>query len=394
MKVTIKHDAAQRVRRGFPWVFSHDVAGSTDKLPRGGAVTLCDAKGAVIAHGFANPEARVAVRVASWRPKEDIAHPIFLGGRVREAIARRTRACVDARDIRLVHGEADGVPGLWADRLGSVVRVQRHAPWLDGLDDALVEVLLELDGVTTVIADDNGPMVAREGMIEGQRVLAGDVPEEVEYQLAPGVLGRAVVDRGERFVPDPALREAREQFAKRCKGARVLDVYAGPGAFALCALAAGAQSVLAVDKYDENAAVACAAAASLGGEDRFEFWAAPVLEGLGQLVSEGRRFDAILVDPPAFAKTRNDVKQATEAYRGLLGSLIPLLVPDGLILATTRSFPIDADTFSKGVSEAVAKMGRVARSIAPVAQGGDMPGLYGFTQGEIVKGGVWQVSMS
>lgn len=394
MKLALRNEAAERVRRGFPWIFAEDVPQGMASVPPGEAVTVTDLKGANLAHGFANPRSKLAVRLASWLPKEDISHPVFLPGRLRAALARRAAACPGVTTMRLVHSEADGLPGLTIDRVGDVLVVQRAAPWLETQREALVEVLREIPGVTAIFADEEGEWRAREALPEARELWFGELPERISFTLDGGATCFATPLLGDRFIPDAASRELRATLAARCVGREVLDLYAGPGAFGMQALHAGAERVVIVDKAEENAESAVQGSEAAGLADRCDVFAAPVEAALAELLRQGRRFDVILMDPPPFAKRAADLKDALKGHQQLVRSALPLLAPDGLLAATTRSFPIDSERFERAVLAGVGELHRTARRLHRIEQGSDLPSIPGFVQGEHLKGALWQVSLS
>ena len=390
-RITLTPGRDRPVRRRHPWIFSRAIA-RVDDAQDGDLVDVVSASGELLARGFLNRKSQITVRLLSWDASETI-DAAFWRARVERAAALRATgpAC-----CRLVHAESDGVPGFVADRYGPWVVVQVNALGVERVRDALVGALAALPGVRGVYERSDEEMRTREGLATTEGVVAGEAPPdtfEVEEPSALGSTLRFAVDlRGGHktgFYLDQ--RDNRRRVAAWCKDADVLDAFAYSGAFGVHALSAGARSLVAVDSSADALVLArrnldlnaLGTRAELVEEDAFA--------ALRRFRAEGRRFDAIVLDPPKLAKTAGHVDRASRAYKDANLVAMQLLRHGGVLATFSCSGAVTADLFQKIVFGACVDARREVQILERLGQPPDHPVLLSFPEGEYLKGLVCRV---
>ncbi|HMV66033.1 MAG TPA: class I SAM-dependent rRNA methyltransferase [Myxococcota bacterium] len=382
VKLRPHHD--RRVAAGHPWVFSNEIEGDVRALPAGGAVDVFDARGKFLGRGYANPQSLIAVRVLSRRRKEDIDHPSFYADRLRQALALREAVYPGRRSQRLVFSEGDGLPGLVIDRYGDALAAQITTLGMEvrrpQLEAAIREVL---DPVGVVLRND-AAVRGLEGLPQGREVWFGEPPDEV------------VVDEGGVSFAVPLLGgqktghffdqyENKRFAAGLCRGRSVLDVYANTGGWALHALAAGARSAVTVDSDAGNAERTLRNAMRNGVVDRLEAVCAEGKRTLQEYVQAGRRFGAVVLDPPAFAKQRKAVSSALKGYREINTLGLTLVEHGGYLFTSSCSYHVLEDRFLDEVMAAADTAGRTLQLIRRGEQAYDHPMLPGVPETRYLK---------
>jgi 23S rRNA (cytosine1962-C5)-methyltransferase len=363
-----RHEA--RARAGHPWVFSNelDAGPGARQLPRGGLVRLTDARGATLGTWMFNPHSLIAARRLSPDPGAAI-DAAFLGHRLQAAAALRGKF-FDTPFHRLVHAEADGLPGLIVDRYGDILAVQANSSGMDRLLPDLVEALAGFRP-RAVVAKNDSSARALEGLEEHVGLLAGalDAPARVEEG---GVTFEVDLLGGQKTGWFFDQRFNRDAVARLAAGARVLDCYTHTGAFALRCAREGAAAVTGIDRSAPALALAEATARANGlsaGFVREEAFAA--LERLGEA---GARFDIVVCDPPAFVKTRKDLDAGVRGYGKLSRLAAPLVAPGGFLFIASCSHHVPAETFAEQVAWGLGRAGRGAgRILRAVGAGPDHP---------------------
>ena len=298
------HD--RRLRQGSPWLFSNEIRmdEAARALPPGAIVRLMAANGKILGLAYFNPHSLIAARQLT-RNKDATIDRAFLGRRVARALAIRERLYAQPY-YRLVHAEADGLPGLVVDRFGEVVVLQANTAGMAALEPLLVEAIDAVLAPRCIIARDDAPVRALEGLPAALTVPKGEAPERVE-----------VLENGLTFLADPRRgqktgwfydQRANRAFAARlCGGEGVLDLFTYGGGFALAAAAAGARAVTAVDSSAAALELAAASAARQDVSDRCTFLRADAFDFLAAEAAEKRRYGVVIADPPAFVRSRKDL---------------------------------------------------------------------------------------
>lgn len=370
VKLRPHHD--ERVKAGHPWVFSNEIADDVKTLPLGGAVDVFDAKGAFVGRGYANPRSLIAVRLLTRRRKEDIDDPIFFVGRLRDALAYRTSIYPDRRSFRVIHAEGDGLPGLVIDRFEDVVSVQITTLGMEARKAQIEQAIRDVLAPTGAVLRGDARMRDLEGLGEDQGVWFGQVPDEVvidEFGVKYGVNPLGSQKTGHFF--DQA--ENRRYAGSLTKGRSVLDVYCNTGGFGLHCLAQGAKSVMSVDSAAENIVRAQQNAELNGFGDKLEGVCAEGRTTLEALVAAGKRFGAVVLDPPAFAKTRKVAARALVGYRDINSLGMMLCEEGGLLFTSSCSYHVQEDRFVDSIREAAQRAGKRIRMVRRGEQASDHP---------------------
>lgn len=391
--IRLRPGADHRVKAGHPWVFSNQIAGDVAALPPGGAVDVLSAEGAFLGRGYANPASLISVRLLT-RQREDIESPAFYAARLRTALDLRARVRPGRGAYRLVAGEADLLPGLIIDRYDDVLVVQVSTLGLEARLPALQQAITEVLAPRAAVLRNDAAVRLLEGLPQERRLWFGEAPGRVRFEVdgggpAPLALWADVLD-GQKtgFFFDQC--DNRAWGARLCGGARVLDLYANTGAWALAALGCGATSATAVEINARTCELIAANAALNGAADRLEIAAADVREWLASAARAGARYDVVFLDPPAFAKNRKSAGAALKAYRDVNRAALAVLRPGGLLFTSSCSFHVEEARFEEEVLRAGASAGRLLRQIRRGEQGPDHPVLPGVPETRYLKHLVFQ----
>ena len=345
MRVTLRRNKDKHIRRGYPWVFANQIHEVTGSPQSGDVVEIAGADGTVYGLGLFHADSLIAVRFLTSDATRSI-DAAFFRERIERALALRRNAFGDATHYRLLYGESDGMPGTIVDKYGNVLTwstlsfgmAQRRDDILDALEDLLAP---------TAIVERNDAALREKDNLESQvGVLRGayDGPVEIREE---DVRFRADILGGPKtgfFIDQRLNREFLRRFAR---GRTVLDVFCADGGFGLHAAAAGADSVHLLDSSAASLERARGNAELNGLQEKVTFEEADALDRLGGLVDEDAFYDLIILDPPAFAKSRRQVEQATKAYQRINITALRLLRPGGILATSSCSQAVSEDDFVK-----------------------------------------------
>ena len=339
-------------------------------LPPGGVVRLEAASGEPLGIAHFNAHTLIAARVLTRGTSLEAAHA-HVAARLRAALSLRERL-YPGGFYRLIHAEADGLPGLIVDRYGDVAAVQANTA---GMDRWLPEILAALDATVApraVVLRNDSPARTLEGLALEVRVAKGAVDAPVEVR-----------ENGARFLADIATgqktgwffdqRDNRAAVAALAAGARVLDLYSYAGGFAIAAARAGANSVVAVDRSEGALALAERSAALNDVTAKCRFVRAEVFAECERLAGTDERFDVVVADPPAFVKSRKDLEAGKRGYRKLTRLAARLVAPGGFLFVASCSHNVDRATFAEQVSHGLDDAGRVGRILRDSGAAPDHP---------------------
>lgn len=339
-------------------------------LPVGGLVRLESASGRAFGTFMFNPHSLIAARRLSPDP-EAVIDSRFLAARLTAASCLRARFFASPW-YRLCHAEADGLPGLVIDRYGGVFVVSAGAAGAARLEAELLEALDDLFAPLAVVARDEGPARALEGLPERAAILAGRLPRRLELEEG-GVIFPIDVLKGQKTGWFYDQRFNRDTVAALASGARVLDLYCHTGAFGLRCAVAGAARVVLADRSEPALAIAAETARSNGLAERVEIVRAEAFGLLERLAAEGARFDLVIADPPAFAKSRKDHGPALKGYEKLARLAASVVAPGGFLFLASCSHHVSAEEFAACAAKALAKAGREGRILRAAGAGPDHP---------------------
>jgi 23S rRNA (cytosine1962-C5)-methyltransferase len=361
----------RRVKAGHPWAFSNEVAmtPAARALPPGSLVRLEGDDG--VRHGtwHFSPHSLIAARRLSADP-DAACDAAWFQARLAEALALRERL-FDVPHYRLVHAEADGLPGLVVDRYGDVIALQANTAGMEAATPMIVEALRALAGPRGIVARNDSAVRALEGLPEETRPLLGEAA------------GATVEENGRRFPVDLLggqktgwffdQREHRARVARLAGGATVLDAFCHTGGFGIGCAAAGAAQVTLLDRSEHALATAMQAAAMNGVADRVAAQRGEAMEALERMAGEGRRFGVVITDPPAFAKARRDQPAALRAYGKLARLAASLTERGGILFIASCSHHVAPGEFADAVAWGVHRARREARILHMGGAGPDHP---------------------
>ncbi|MFY9342791.1 MAG: class I SAM-dependent rRNA methyltransferase [Planctomycetota bacterium] len=338
------------LRRGQPWFYADDVARG-EVLP-GRLVRVRDENGRDLGLGVTG-SSKLALRACGPWPGEGVPdRESFFHARLRSALAARAGSLGASDGVRLVHGEGDWLPGLVVDRYGPVLVLQITSAWVEACLDAIVPFLAETLHAESVVARNDVPARKHEGLPEEVRLLHGRRMETVAF-VEHGVRHEVRPFTGHKTGFYLDQKPARGLVQQLGRGRKVLDLFCYEGGFALNALKGGAGSVVAVDQ-SEPALAAARAAATANGLTGLSTHAGNVFDFLRSQREANAAFDLVVLDPPAFAKSRREVEGAERGYRDLNRQALRLLAPGGLLLTCTCSHHVSWVRFEEVVRQAAA----------------------------------------
>lgn len=375
----VNRKGAQRLRGGHPWVFRSDV----ERMPAlpAGVVRVEESNGTPLGWALWSPRSEITLRRIEADPAR-VIDDAWWHETLRTAIARRASLTAEANAYRLVHGEGDGLPSLVVDKYGDALVVQLLSAGLDAHTDTIVASLRELTGCGGILARNDPAARDREGLPREVKLLYGDVPRVVEV-LEHGVRYLAAPWDGQKTGAFLDQRENRVLIGSLARG-QALDCFAYHGSFALH-LAKRADHVCAVD-ISAPALARVNEHAERNGLTNIEPVEGDAFDVLREWHRAGRRFDTIVVDPPAFAKTRGALDGALRGYKDINLQAMKLLAPGGLLFTASCSFHLSRGLFFEMLSEAVADSGRRFALRAITGQPLDHPELINVPETGYLKG--------
>lgn len=372
-----------RIQAGHLWVYRNEIARIEGTPEDGDAVTVRTAAGRTLGTGLLNTRSLITVRL--FTSSERDLDEAFFRSRLEKALSLRARITAGTTACRLVFGEGDLLPGLIVDRYGDVLVIQTLTLGIDRRAPMLVKLLSDLLRPRGIFAR-NDPAVRRlEGLPRETGWLAGGGPTDVEIE-EDGL--RFVVDiaRGQKTGFFLDQRENRSHVAGLASGADVLDGFAYTGAWAIHTARLGAASVTGVEISADATAQADRHAAMNGARDRCRFVCANVFDELRRLVSAGTRFDLVILDPPAFVKTREALATGLAGYKEINLRALKLLRPGGWLVTCSCSYHVDEARLRETVFEAARDAGRGIRIVESRYQARDHPVHPAMPETRYLKG--------
>jgi len=361
----------RRVKAGHPWAFSNEVQMTPEAraLPAGTPVRLEGDDG--VKHGVwhFNPHSLIAARVLDRDPAA-LPDAAWYQARLASALSLRERLGV-ARHCRLVHAEADGLPGLIIDRHGDAVAMQANTAGMDAATPMIVAALQALLAPRSIVARNEASVRGLEGLPIEARLLHGP---DAQARIEEGGIGFEMdLLAGQKTGWFHDQRENRARVAALAPGATMLDAFCHTGGFGLLAARAGAAHVTLLDRSEPALALAARTAAAHGLEGRVTPLRAEALEAMERMVGAGQRFDIVVADPPAFAKARKDIPAALRAYLRLARLAAQLVAPGGFLFIASCSHHVAPPDFAEAVAQGVWRARREARLLFTCGAGPDHP---------------------
>jgi 23S rRNA (cytosine1962-C5)-methyltransferase len=388
-KVVLRKDRKKRLERGSPWIFRSEVDRVEGEIQPGDIVEVVNHQGHFLAKGYVNPASQILVRVLTYRPDEAVDREWALR-RVGAALAWRKRFLPGVRSCRLIYGEADFLPGLIVDRFEDVLVVQVLSLGMERLWPIVREVLVELVQPRGILLRNDVPVREKEGLPQKVELDYGEVPPLVEVE-ENGLTFLVDVWKGQKTGYFFDQRENRLAIAPLVKGAEVLDVFTHTGSFAVHALKFGASRVVCVDQSGEALQIAQQNVARNGFDGLAEYVEANAFDQLRAFVNEGRQFDVVILDPPAFAKSRQALPGAIRGYKEINLRGMKLVREGGFLVTASCSWHMHRDLFLDTITDAAVDARKVLRLVELRGAAKDHPVIHGSEESNYLKFAVFEV---
>ena len=381
---------ARAIRHGFPWVYADELVTDrrTQSLAPGSLAVLEDGERRALGLVTVNPASKIICRMLDRDPEAEIDEAWF-AAKIGRALSLRERL-YDTPYYRLVHAEADGLPGVVIDRFGDLAVVQPNAAWAEAHLVALVAALVLVTGVSRVVKNGTGRARGLEGLPEETVVLQGVVDGPVPVPMN-GAVYMADVTGGQKTGLFYDQRPNHAFAAGLARGSRVLDMFAHVGGFGLAALAGGAVSALAVDGSGPALALATLGAQASGVADRFTARQGDAFDVLEALAAEGAQFDLVICDPPAFAPAKPALEAGLRAYERLARLAAPLVAPGGYLVVCSCSHAADLASFRNASARGIGRGGRRGQLLHTGFAGPDHPMLPQLAESGYLKSLVFRL---
>lgn len=375
---------ARAIRHGFPWVYADELVTDrrTQALAPGALCVLEDGDRRPLGLVTVNTKSKIIARMLDRDPAAVIDQPWF-EARLSRALDLRARL-FDQPFYRLVHAEADALPGVVIDRFGDAAVIQPNAAWAEAHIDALAAALRAVTGVTTVIKNGTGRSRSLEGLTEETATLSGRVSAPIPVPMN-GATYMADLVGGQKTGLFFDQRPNHAFAARLARGAAVLDVFTHVGGFALAALAGGARHALAVDASAAALALATEGARASGLADRFATRQGDAFDVLESLGAEEARFDLVICDPPAFAPSKPALEAGLRAYERIARLAAPLVAPGGYLVLCSCSHAADLSSFRNACGRGIGRGGRRGQLIHTGFAGADHPLLPQLAESGYLK---------
>ena len=391
--VTLKKGEGRMLKSGGLWIFDNEIASILGSFEDGDIVAVHDFDGYGLGKGFINRNSKIRVRMMTRNRHQEIDEA-FLKMRVQEAWDYRKKVS-DTGSCRVIFGEADFLPGLVVDKFSDVLVVQSLALGIDRLKDQIVELLKEVLAVDGIkirgVYERSDAKVRRQ---EGMELYKGFIGEAFDTNVEieeNGVRYMVDVKDGQKtgfFLDQKYNRKAIQHL---CKDAKVLDCFTHTGSFALNAGYGGAKEVTGVDASELAVEQAILNSKLNGMEDRVKFICRDVFELLPELEEKGEKFDVVILDPPAFTKSRNSVKNAVKGYREINLRAMKLVRDGGFLATCSCSHFMTYELFTQTIHQAARNVHKRLRQVEYRTQAPDHPILWASDESYYLKFYIFQV---
>lgn len=383
-KITLRKTRETRVRSGHPWLYASEIE-RVEGESAAGVAEVYSAKGTFLARALYNPASQIALRILTTHDEPIDAD--FFARRVRTAWEYRQRFC-DVNSCRAIYAEADFLPGLVVDKFGGVLVVQVLSLGMELWKHELTDILVEVIRPEGIYERNDVPVRRLEGMQETTGLLYGDVPDRVPM-VENGIVYAVDVKHGQKTGFFLDQKENRAAIAPLCPGARVIDMFCHNGSFALNAAKYGAREVTGVDISEEALAVARDNARANGLDANFE--AHNCFDLLRALSDQGEKYDLVILDPPAFTKTRQMTERALRGYKEINLRGMKLVPDGGFLVSCSCSQHVDDAAFTAMLNEAARDAKKKLRMVEFRTQAKDHPILPASPETKYLKCAILQV---
>ncbi len=391
--VTLKKGEGRTIKAGGMWIFDNEIGNITGDFSNGDIVAIHDFDGYPMGKGFINENSKIRIRLMTRNARQEIDSD-FLGQRVKNAWEYRKKV-VDTGSCRIIFGEADFLPGLVVDKFSDILVVESLALGIDRMKEEILDILVRLlaqDGIRIRGIYERSDAKVR--LNEGMERTKGFIGEEFDTNVMieeNGVKYFVDVKEGQKTGYFLDQKYNRLAVQKLCRNARVLDCFTHTGSFALNAAMAGAREVVGVDASQTGVGQAARNARLNHLEDRVTFWCRDVFELLPELEEKKEKFDVVILDPPAFTKSRNSVKNAVKGYREINLRAMKLVKDGGFLATCSCSHFMSSELFAETVHQAARNVHRRLRQVECRTQAPDHPILWEADESYYLKFYIFQV---
>ena len=389
----LKKGEGRTLKAGGPWIYDNEIASVMGSFADGDLVIVHDFDGYPLGRGFINTRSKIRIRMMTRNADQEVDRE-FLRKRVQEAWEYRKKT-VDTSSCRVIFGEADFLPGIVVDKFSDVLVVESLALGIDRMKEEIIELLkecMEADGIQIrgVYERSDAKVRLQEGMERVKGFLGEPFDTKVEI-VENGVKYIVDVQDGQKtgFFLDQKYNRLAIQ--RLCKDAKVLDCFTHTGSFALNAGIAGAGSVIGVDASQLAVDQATENARLNGLEDRVKFICRDVFELLPELEKQGEKFDVVILDPPAFTKSRNSIKNAVKGYREINLRAMKLVKDGGFLATCSCSHFMSYELFTQTIGQAARNVHKRLRQVEYRTQAPDHPILWAADESYYLKFFIFQV---
>ncbi len=378
-----------RVLAGHPWIYRSEIERVEGESLPGDVVQVCDARGKLLGRAHLNLNTQIAARILT-RADEPVGDE-FWHRQIAKALARRARWVPGAEACRLVYGEADGLPGLIVDRYGDLLVLQTLTAGMERAKAAILPALAALAAPRAIFERNDPPQRRLEGLEQRKGFLLGqaDLPFWVRAGSAEML---ADVEDGQKTGLFLDQRENWQAVQALAAGRVALDAFCYSGSFGLHAAAGDAASVFGIDLSQRAVELAARNAERNGLAGRCAFRAGNAFDELHAMDREGKAFDLVILDPPAFTKARDRVESALRGYKEINLRAFKLLRPGGILVSCSCSYHVDRETFLEVLHRAAVDAGRTAHLLELRTQARDHPVLLGVRETQYLKCAFLEVS--
>lgn len=377
----LKKNEEKRILAGHPWVYANEVSKIEGKDKNGTLATVRDFNGRFIGRGFINHLSKIIVRIIS-RNEEEVIDQNFFEARIRKAVALRQKLGYD-NCYRAVFAEADNLPGLIVDKYDDVLSIQILSLGMEVNRDKILNALIKIFNPKGIYERSDVSVRKKEGLEETKGAIYGDFDTKVVI-TENGVKMLVDVENGQKTGYFLDQKHNRYALRKYCKDATVLDCFCNSGGFSLNACMGGAKSVIACD-ISKQALDTVEENARLNGFTTITTLLGDVFEVLRNYKKDGKKFDVVVLDPPAFCKTAADVKNAYKGYKDINILGLKLVNEGGFLITSSCSHYMTLNLFEKMLNESAKESGRRVKILEMKIQSSDHPSLIGEDESMYLK---------
>ena len=385
-KAILKATRESRVRSGHPWIFASDVVNVTGEFEPGDVVDVYSSKDTFLGKAFYNPYSQIALRMLTY--KDEPVNADFFRRRIETAWAYRQALC-DPNSCRLIYSESDFMPGLIVDKFSDVLVMQSMSLGIEKWKPEITALLQEIIRPCGIYERSDVPVRRLEGMEQTTGLLWGEVPERVDM-VENGIHFSVDVINGQKTGYFLDQKENRLEVMKLSKDANVLDCFCHNGSFALHAAKGGAKQVLGVDISEEALAVAIQNA-EMNGLTNVQFEAHNCFDHLRELTEAKQKYDIVILDPPAFTKTRAQVESALRGYKEINLRGLRLTRDGGYLVSCSCSQHVSTEQFVDMINIAARDAKKRVRFVELRSQGHDHPVLPASPETRYLKCAIMQI---